>query len=208
VSLIFDEVSLVGELTSKVVKGEYKYIGMRDELSQWELFGAPRSATSDEAPAALRSALATHALVFQVAELGDSGKPRFRRVVGIHAVGSLVAEQLFKLFWETVANLEEFCGLQVVCSICDGAGCNRLFQKMCVLPAAARGMPNRFEPKRSAWCHNPWASDPNAKIFLMSKCHTRVALGGVTYEHHALPKLLAADIEQAREQTQKYLPTG
>ena len=148
-SLIFDEVSLVGELTSKVVKGEYKYIGMRDELSQWELFGAPRSATSDEA-AALRSALATHALVFQVAELGDSGKPRFRRVVGIHAVGSLVAEQLFKLFWETVANLEEFCGLQVVCSICDGAGCNRLFQKMCVLPAAARGMPNRFEPKRSA----------------------------------------------------------
>jgi hypothetical protein len=67
-----------------------------------------------------------------------------------------------------VANLQEHCDLQVVAAICDGAGCNRLFQKMCVIGEGARGIPNAFTPNRSAWCWNPWALDPQAKIFFIS----------------------------------------
>ena len=116
VALIFDEVSLVGELAFKVVRGEYRFVGMVDSRHSFTLFGE-RPATRDE-KAALKSAVATHALVFQISELGELTCPRFRRVVGIHAVNSLTADRLFTLFRETVENLQEVCGLQVSCDQC------------------------------------------------------------------------------------------
>merc|ERR1712023_570406 len=64
VALIFDEISLVGELAFKIIKGEYVYMGMVDEMESKPLFGK-RAATADEV-ALLKSKVATHALVFQI----------------------------------------------------------------------------------------------------------------------------------------------
>ena len=188
VALIFDEISLVGELAFKVVRGartcspppcslsaltvpalnvgEYRFIGMIDQLAPYDLFGE-RPATLEEV-AQIKAAVATHALVFQISELGEITSPRFRRVVGIHAVGSLVAEQLSTLFWETVRHLQQICEVQVVAAVCDGAGCNRLFQKMAVVGVGARGTSDEFIQGVSAWCHNPWAREIGARIFLIS----------------------------------------
>ena len=165
VALIFDEVSLVGELMFKVVRGEYRFFGMVDRHDLSPLFSAGRLATEEES-AALRSGLATHALVFQVAELTGAQRPRFRRVVGIHAVASLTADMLDTLFWETVGYLAEDCGLQVVAAVCDGAGCNRLWMKMQAMGATARGTPNAFV-KGMEWVYNRWGP-PGSKIFLIS----------------------------------------
>lgn len=115
--------------------------------------------------AALKSVMATHALVFQVAELTGATKPRFRRVCGIHAVHGLTADELHWKFWETVGELHDRCGLTVVAAVCDGAGCNRLWQKMQTMGRGARDTPNAFRPDDpangvhgSAWCWNLWRS--------------------------------------------------
>ena len=105
-ALIFDEISLVGELAFKVVNGEYMFFGLKDELELDALFGTSGLQTSEDRSAAdreaLKSTIATHALVFQVAELGETSKPRWRRIVGIHAVNNLTAEKLHILFHDTV----------------------------------------------------------------------------------------------------------
>jgi hypothetical protein len=163
VVLIFDEVSLVGQLAFKLIGGEYQYVGMVDSLRSASMFGS-RAASPDE-ESVLKSAMATHALVFQVADHTGSTKPRFRRICGIHAVRGLTADRLHTLFWETVGELHSRCGLQVLTAVCDGAGCNRLWQKMQSLGRGARGTPNHFV-KRMAWCWNIWV--PGAKIFLIS----------------------------------------
>jgi hypothetical protein len=114
-------------LAFKIVNNEYVFMGMVDNNDPQPLFGQ-RLATASEV-AVLKGVMATHALVFQVAELGESTRPRFRRIVGIHAVTTLTAEQLNVLFWETVGRLAEI-DITVVAAVCDGAGCNRLWMKM------------------------------------------------------------------------------
>ena len=169
VALIFDEVSLVGELAFKVVRGEYRFFGIVDRMDLGPLFGvtpkADRAATEEEV-ALLKGAMATHALVFQVAELSGAQRPRFRRVCGIHAVASLTADKLHTLFWETVGYLAEDCDLQVVAAVCDGAGCNRLWMKMQSMGPRARGTPDKFTSGMH-WVWNHWGP-PNSKIFLIS----------------------------------------
>ena len=162
---------MVGELAFKVVNGEYTFFGLKDELELDALFGTSGLQTSEDRSAAereaLKSTIATHALVFQVAELGETSKPRWRRIVGIHAVNNLTAEKLHVLFHDTVANLWEDCGLQVVNAVCDGAGANRLMQKM-QTSALLRGSPNTFY---KAWCYSdvgPTINGQRPKIFFIS----------------------------------------
>ena len=109
--------------------------------------------------------MATHALVFQVAELsGETSPLRFRQVVGVYGVTNLTAVILNKLFWRVVRNLHLYADVHIVVSICDGASCNRLFQKMNT-HQMGKGTPNHFQPGR-CWCSNPFVED--AKIFFMS----------------------------------------
>ena len=166
VALIFDEVSLVGELAFKVVNGEYRFFGMIDRHDLRPLFSNPgRLATEDEA-ALLKAGMATHALVFQVAELSGAQRPRFRRVCGIHAVAGLTADMVDTLFWETVGHLAEDCELQVLVAVCDGAGCNRLWMKMQSMGPRARNTPNAFSPGMESVL-NRWGP-PDSVIFLIS----------------------------------------
>lgn len=66
----------------------------------------------------ISSALATHALVFQVTATGRTGK-RMQRVVGVHPVRNCTADLLHRLFWDTVANLKRHAKLSVVAAVCD-----------------------------------------------------------------------------------------
>mmetsp|Transcript_9865 Transcript_9865/g.23974 ORF Transcript_9865/g.23974 Transcript_9865/m.23974 type:complete len:154 (+) Transcript_9865:977-1438(+) len=123
----------------------------------------------------LKSRVATHALVFQVAELSGATKPmRFRQVVAIHGVVNLTAVTLHRLFWETVRNLQRRAHVRIVATVCDGASCNRLFQKINT-HNMGRGTANRFEAgprpgKGRAWCENPYVDSPDedSKIWFMS----------------------------------------
>jgi hypothetical protein len=106
----------------------------------------------------VKKQVATHALVFQVAELSgegtSEGRPRFRQVVGIHGVTNLNAKMLHRLFWRTIRNLYLLSDITVVVNISDGASCNRLVQKMCT-HNLGKGTHNRYQPGK-AWCFNPF----------------------------------------------------
>lgn len=54
--------------------------------------------------------------------------------------------------------------MQVVVSVCDGASCNRLFQKMNT-HQMGKGTPNTFQPGRAS-CDNPFVY--GRKIWFMS----------------------------------------
>ena len=94
-------------------------------------------------------------------------KLRFRQVIAIYGVTNLTAATLNKLFWRVVRNLHYWSGVRTVVSICDGASCNRLFQKMNT-HKMGKGTPNTFQPGR-AWCRNPFVRDEKEpKIWFMS----------------------------------------
>merc|ERR1712072_806924 len=106
-ALLFDEINIVGDVAFKVVRGEYRFFGFIDvdtTASSVNLYGAgPKEISRAEH---VKRQIATHALVFQVAELSGETKPlRFRQVVGVHGVTSLNADILDHLFWDTVRNL-------------------------------------------------------------------------------------------------------
>ena len=171
-ALLFDEINIVGDVAFKVVRGEYRFFGFIDvdtTASSVNLYGGePKEISRAEH---VKQQVATHALVFQVAELSGETKPlRFRQVVGIHGVTNLNAVTLNRLFWRTAFNLHYRSNVRVVVNICDGASCNRLFQKMNT-HRMGRGTPNVYQAGR-AWCRNPFvrptAADPEPKIWFMS----------------------------------------
>ena len=106
----------------------------------------------------------------KVAELSGQEleeKLRFRQVVAVYGVTNLDAATLNTLFWRVVRNLHYWSGIRTVVCICDGASCNRLFQKMNT-HNMGKGTPNAFQPG-CAWCRNPFVrSEPEPKIWFMS----------------------------------------
>ena len=165
-ALLFDEINIVGDVAFKIVNGEYRFFGFIDvDGAASNMFGAPpKEITRSEH---LKRQVATHALVFQVAELSGetlSSNIRFRQVVGVHGVTNLNASMLHKLFWRTVRNLHFWSDVCVVVSICDGASCNRLFQKMNT-HNMGKGTPNTFRTG-CTWARNPFRR--SRKIFFMS----------------------------------------
>ena len=156
-ALIFDEINVVGDLAFKIVNGEYHFFGLVSEELRAQLFTGPPSGTIEEQ---LKAKQATHALVFQVTTIAAGS---FKRVCGIHPVTRLNAAMLDQLFWETVHRLQ-VSGITIVAAICDGAGCNRLFQKM-QTSDLRKSSPDTFV---SSWCFNKVADDMDAKIFFIS----------------------------------------
>ena len=165
-ALLFDEINIVGDIAFKVKNKEYEFFGFIDVS-----VGATPDLYDTEVPKPIsrsefiKKQIATHALVFQVAELSGETTPlRFRQVVGVYGVTALNADILDQFFWEVVSNLHFISGVRIVVSICDGASCNRLFQKMHTHQMGRR-TPNAFQPGR-AWCPNPFIK--GAKIWFMS----------------------------------------
>ena len=168
-ALLFDEINIVGDVAFKIVNKEYEFFGFIDCEAATPNIYAKETENPTPIPRAehIKRQIATHALVFQVAELSGLTQPlRFRQVVGIHGVTSLNADILDTLFWQTVRNLHFIADVRVVVSICDGASCNRLFQKMNTHQMGRR-TPNTFQPGQ-AWCPNPFVDEENAKIWFMS----------------------------------------
>jgi len=162
-ALLFDEINIVGDIAFKIENGEWRFYGFVDiESYASELYVTePKKVTHAEY---MKKQVATHALVFQVAELSGESEPRFRQVVGIHGVTNLNAKMLHRLFWRTVRNLYHRSDIRVVVNISDGASCNRLFQKMCT-HKLGKGTRNDYQPGK-AWCYNPFVK--GAKIWFMS----------------------------------------
>ena len=166
-ALLFDEINIAGDVAFKVVNGEYRFFGFIDvDAATPNLYGKEPKEISREAY--IKEHVATHALVFQVAELSGQTEPiRFRQVVAVYGVTSLNAFKLDELFWEVVQNLHDWSAVRVVVCICDGASCNRLFQKMNT-HQMGKGTPNTFQPGK-AWCPNPYVrGERDPKIWFMS----------------------------------------
>ena len=72
---------------------------------------------------------------------------------------------LDQLFWETVCKLQTISKLTIVAAVCDGAGCNRLFQKI-QTSNLKRGLKNNTFDR--AWCHNKASDDLEARVYFMS----------------------------------------
>ena len=68
-------------------------------------------------------AVATHALAFMVRGIQTS----LKFIIAYFATTSVIASQLFPVFWRAVAILEMTCNLPVIATICDGASPNRRF---------------------------------------------------------------------------------
>ena len=168
-ALLFDEINIVGDIAFKIQNGEWRFYGFVDiESYASELYvSKPKDVTHAEY---MKKQVATHALVFQVAELSGEGSseggPRLRQVVGIHGVTNLNAKMLNRLFWRTVRNLYLLSDITIVVNISDGASCNRLFQKMCTHDMH-KGSPNDYQPGQ-AWCFNPFIPGGRRKIWFMS----------------------------------------
>ena len=164
-ALLFDEINIVGTVAFKIQNGEWKFYGFVDiESYASELYVTqPKEVSHSEY---MKKQVATHALVFQVAELSGEGVPRFRQVVGIHGVTSLNAKMLHRLFWRTVRNLYLHSDITIVVNISDGASCNRLFQKMCT-HRLNKGTSNTYQSGK-AWCINPFVPGGRMKLWFMS----------------------------------------
>ena len=70
--------------------------------------------------------LASHVLVFMIKSVVNPLSYSF----ATFATHTLVASQIYTIFWEAVAILEITCGLKVIAVVCDGASSNRKFFKM------------------------------------------------------------------------------
>ena len=168
-ALLFDEINIVGDIAFKVQNGEWRFYGFVDiESYASELYVEnPKEVTHAEY---VKKQVATHALVFQVAELSgegtSEGRPRFRQVVGIHGVTNLNAKMLHRLFWRTIRNIYLLSDITVVVNISDGASCNRLVQKMCT-HNLGKGTHNKYQPGK-AWCFNPFVPGGRRKLWFMS----------------------------------------
>ena len=148
-ALLFDEVNILGDIAFKIIKGQYRFFGFIDaESHPSELYVDTQKEISHADY--VKKQVATHALVFQVAELGGEAFPsRLRQVVGMHAVTNLNAVTLNGLFWRTVRNLYLLAGVTIVVNISDGASCNRLFQKMNTHPTdSAKAQATSISPVR------------------------------------------------------------
>ena len=168
-ALLFDEINIVGDVAFKVVQGEYQFFGFIDTgFTTPNLYGqTPEKVSRTDY---LKRQVATHALVFQVAELSgqsESENLRLRQVVGVYGVCDLNAVTLDELFWQTVRNLHLLANVRTVVCVCDGASCNRLFQKMNT-HQMGKGTPNTF-CSGCAWCPNPYVTgEQDPKIWFMS----------------------------------------
>ena len=119
----------MGDLAFKIANGEYTFYGLVSPEVRASLFVVPKGASIvSHIEEQLKAKQATHALVFQVTTV--TGSSNFKRVCGIHPVAGLTAVVLDQLFWETVCKLQTISKLTIVAAVCDGAGCNRLFQKI------------------------------------------------------------------------------
>ena len=165
-ALLFDEVNILGDIAFKIVQGQYRFFGFIDaEAHPSELYVHTQKEISHADY--VKRQVATHALVFQVAELGGEAFPsRLRQVVGMHAVTNLNAVTLNRLFWRTVRNLYLQAGVTIVVNISDGASCNRLFQKMNT-HRLGKGTGNVYQPGK-AWCINPYVPGHTTKMWFMS----------------------------------------
>lgn len=167
-ALLFDEINIVGDIAFKVVRGEYQFFGFVDvdgDGGASQLFRKSSSPVEMSREEYLKKHVATHALVFQVAELEGKAEPlRLRQVVAVYGVHSLNGAKLNDLFWQVVENLHVWSKVQVVVSVCDGASPNRLFQKLNT-HKMGKGTPNVFQPGQ-AYCPNPYV--PGRKIWFMS----------------------------------------
>ena len=128
-ALLFDEINILGDIAFKIIKGQYRFFGFIDAQSHpSELYVDVQKEISHAEY--VKKQVATHALVFQVAELSGEATPSsLRQVVGMHAVTNLNAVTLNRLFWRTVRNLYLQAGVKVVVNISDGASCNRASSK-------------------------------------------------------------------------------
>jgi hypothetical protein len=165
-ALLFDEVNILGDIAFKIIKGQYRFFGFIDaESHPSELYVDTQKEISHADY--VKKQVATHALVFQVAELGGEAFPsRLRQVVGMHAVTNLNAVTLNGLFWRTVRNLYLLAGVTIVVNISDGASCNRLFQKMNT-HRLGKGTGNIYQSGK-AWCINPYIPGHTTKMWFMS----------------------------------------
>ena len=165
-ALLFDEINILGDVAFKIIKGQYRFFGFIDAQSHpSELYvGEQKEISHTEY---MKKQVATHALVFQVAELSGENTPtRFRQVVGMHAVTNLNAVLLDRLFWRTVRNLYLHADVTIVATISDGASCNRLHQKMNT-HQLGKGTGTVYQSGK-AWCINPYVPGHKTKIWFMS----------------------------------------
>ena len=117
------------QLAFQVIGNKYVFYGIVDDARANVCF-KPSAKAPKSSEEKIKGMKATHILVMMASFLHDlsaySDESAIRRVVGMHAVSNLVAEQADELVWYTIAQLALKAMVRTRTTTCDGASCFRL----------------------------------------------------------------------------------
>jgi len=155
------------QLAFQVIGNKYVFYGIVDDARANVCF-KPSAKAPKSSEEKIKGMKATHILVMMASFLHDlsaySDESAIRRVVGMHAVSNLVAEQADELVWYTIAQLALKAMVRTRTTTCDGASCFRLQHKINTT-GQGRGTANTFGGSRVP---NDCEDDENASIELGS----------------------------------------